>query len=378
MSTGFIEPIGAEVFTADEVFVDQDAQPAQLAPVAHPAAATPVKATADTGPITSITQLPSVWKLEAKIEWLMEELIPLGSITLLAAESGTGKTWLAYAIAGAVAHGQAFAGFNVKQRPVLYLDGENSLGLVKSRLLDLGVVETPNLHIWGGWNSEHPHGPNSIMLREFVRREKPLLIWDSMVEFHPGDEQSATETRAFMKQFRVLTNLGATVLILHHTGKVKSAKEYRGSSDIKGAVDTAYVVKSPLTETRKLTCLTLENFKSRFAPGRDVGLEFQLRQGFRRWEPPKNPRRETAEDVIRAILTDHASINGKRIKELAKGRMGKNKIDAALQNGTWQRATGTANETLYSLPTDFQNPEIPTPKREGNQEIEPLPAEEVA
>jgi hypothetical protein len=38
-----------------------------------------------------------------------------------------------------------------------------------------------------------------------------------------------------MNHFRNLANLGATVLILHHTGKSDGAKDYRGSLDIKGA-----------------------------------------------------------------------------------------------------------------------------------------------
>ena len=53
--------------------------------------------------ITDIAQLPSIWTLEQPIEWLIDGIIPLGSITLLSGESGGGKTWLAYAIAGAVA-----------------------------------------------------------------------------------------------------------------------------------------------------------------------------------------------------------------------------------------------------------------------------------
>ena len=68
------------------------------------------------------------------------------------------------------------------------------------------------------------------MVIEFVKQYQPLLIYDSqLIEFNPGSEQSSTETRAFMRHFRALANLGATIVILHHTGKAETSKPYRGS-----------------------------------------------------------------------------------------------------------------------------------------------------
>jgi hypothetical protein len=111
--------------------------------------------------IIDIAQLPSIWTLKANIEWLIDDIIPLGSITLLSGESGGGKTWLAYAIAGAVARGKSFADLKVQHRPVLYLDGENPLCVVKQRLFDLGIPETPDLRVWGGWLGDPAPGPDS-------------------------------------------------------------------------------------------------------------------------------------------------------------------------------------------------------------------------
>src|SRR5690348_13542650 len=100
----------------------------------------------------------------------------------------------------------------------------------------------------------------------------PLLIWDSLVQFHDGDEQSATQTRAFMTHFRALANAGATVLVLDHTGKTATSQDYRGSSDIKVAVDMAYCVEPGFTLMGGIHRLTMRNFKGRFAPGRHLGL----------------------------------------------------------------------------------------------------------
>ena len=100
----------------------------------------------------ALAALPNVWKADAQVEWVIHKMFPAGSVNLLSSESGTGKTWLAYALAGAVSRGLPFIGLDVKQLPVLYIDGENPVGVVKDRLKSLAIPETPNLHLWGGWH----------------------------------------------------------------------------------------------------------------------------------------------------------------------------------------------------------------------------------
>ena len=67
-----------------------------------------------------------------------------------------------------------------------------------------------------------------------------------------------------MRQFRRLANLGATVIVLHHTGKAETSKQYRGSSDIKAAVDTAYLLEKVPGESESLGKLSLTCFKPKF------------------------------------------------------------------------------------------------------------------
>lgn len=88
-----------ELFTP-EIFCDEPAVPTPTEAVRAyvqppPAPAKPVTAITDVTalkPITSITQLPSIWHLEATVEWLIDGFIPLGSVNLITSESGTGKT----------------------------------------------------------------------------------------------------------------------------------------------------------------------------------------------------------------------------------------------------------------------------------------------
>ena len=367
MSTALIEPTGAGMFTAEVALADYDAQPAQLASVSSSAQGG--------SPITDITQLPSIWTLKQEIEWLIDGLIPLGSVNLVTSESGTGKTWVAYAIAGAVARGEPFAGLPVKQRPVLYLDGENPLCVAKQRLWDLGIAETPDLRVWGGWLDPSPPGPNIAMLLKYAREHYPLLIWDSLVQFHDGEEQSATDTRAFMNYFRQLAHLGATILILHHTGKTAGSQEYRGSSDIKAAVDMAYILEAESTFMGGIHRLTLRNFKARYAPGKNIGLEFVRRRGFVACEVPEKADAADPMQIVTKIVAANPGSNQSHIVELAQaGGISKHQVEKCLRDGPFNRQRGTRNEWLYTL-TELPNLPVPREREAGNL---PAPVEVVA
>jgi hypothetical protein len=227
------------------------------------------------------------------------------------------------------------------------MDGENPLYVVKQRLFDLGIRETPELQVWGGWNLSPPPGPQSVLLVDFARQHKPLIIFDSLIEFHPGSEQSSTETRAFMKFFRRLANWGATVIVLHHAGKAETARTYRGSSDIKAAVDTAYLLQSVGEESNRLGQLKMKCFKGRLAPGQDFGLEFRQGQGFVASEACKI---RTVSEIITEILQEHPGSNQSQIVKLADGSgIAKGQIEKALMNGQWRKERGPRNSVLYSL-----------------------------
>jgi hypothetical protein len=306
--------------------------------------------------ITDLSQIPSVFSLESQIEWLVEDMIAQGSVTLISAESGTGKTWLAYYIAGRVARGAPVLDRAVRRCKVLYLDGENPLCLAKQRLLDLGISETANLTVWGGWAPSPPVGPDHPLVIDFARQHRGLIVYDSLIEFHPGSEQSSTETRAFMRRFRTLANHGASVLILHHTGKTETSKLYRGSSDIKAAVDMAYVLTRHTHQPEQLGELSMECFKARLAPGRNFGMEFKKRQGFIPCQALKHSK--TTTEIIAEILEASPNSNQTEIVRLGRSRgCHKGQLEQCLRTGHWQRNPGPNNSILYSLPPEGKEDE---------------------
>jgi hypothetical protein len=185
-----------------------------------------------------------------------------------------------------------------------------------------------------------------------VKDHRPLLIWDSLVEFHTGDEQSSTATRKFMRNFRELANLGATVVILHHTGKSESSQDYRGSSDIKAAVDMAYKLDAQPKGAKSLEYLTLNPFKCRMAsvPGRKMrfvaGEGFQGVESIYRLEEPKpDPLL-----VVKRIVRDNPGLNQGDIVERAKAdNISKHAVEDALKDPEFQVTGGAGNTKHYTL-----------------------------
>ena len=163
-----------------------------------------------------------------------------------------------------------------------------------------------------------------------------------------------------MKHFRALADAGATVLVLHHTGKTSMSKEYRGSSDIEAAVDMAYLLEGEPRD-RKLHRLILKNFKGRIDAGPDCGLEFHRGKGFIPFEIEPQAAQISAEQAITKIIAAEPGLNGQEIKQPAPELVIKKHAGEAVLAKLPSRS-GKGKEKLY-FPSEAAdpglNPEVP-------------------
>jgi hypothetical protein len=217
-----------------------------------------------------IVKVESILSQDAEpITWGVADLLPEGGLILLTAPPSHFKTFLSLDMARCVSQGLPFLGRNTKQKPVLYIEKENPRVVLKSYLEKLGISPTAPLEVWPSWTEEEPPMfPNDVYLE--LARERPLMIFDSLIRFYPKgtDENSSTDIREVIGFLRSLTKAGATVLVLHHKGK-GDGSDYRGSSDILGGVDMAYTIKKPETGST----LTIKCLKSRYSMEKDFPVE---------------------------------------------------------------------------------------------------------
>lgn len=295
----------------------------------------------------NVREIAPVWDLVFPQTWVVENLIPAESVIMLSGDSGSGKSTLLLAMADAISKGEPFLGNNTLKTPVLILDRENGLPTYNERLPRLAIERNPDLIVWGGWVPESLEY-NHPAIVEFVKAEHPVVIFDSFVSFHPGNEQDATETRKYMDVFRELASLGATVILVHHTGKSEGSKAYRGSSDIRASVDVLYVLKAkrPLLQQLELKPdkvregalesiqITLDETK--FVP---IDASFIVKDD-KDWK------------IVNAVVAAHPGLNQSQIlkltQDLSPARVRKVLIAGEIDR-TYTVTKGLKNASFYSL-----------------------------
>jgi hypothetical protein len=232
--------------------------------------------TAGAPKIRSVEDIPSVLGIASiEVSWMVSGWIAEGTVNVLTSEPGAGKSTVALAAASAIASGTSFAGMETAKRPALVLDRENGAGFIADVLRRLRVTDGGALRVWGGWLGEDAPDPASAIVLGWALScdPKPFIVVDSLVAFHGGDENDSSETRAFMQHCRRLADMGATVLLLHHSGKSETSQDYRGSSDIKASADACFKL-SNLGPSAVIERLRIRPFKSRFLVEPEIVLTY--------------------------------------------------------------------------------------------------------
>ncbi|HYM07621.1 MAG TPA: AAA family ATPase [Terriglobales bacterium] len=295
--------------------------------------------------IRRIEDLPHIETIgSAEIEWDVEGLVPRGTVVLLTGEAGAGKSTFACALAYAVSKGKSFLGRKTSERPVLALDAENPAVAVLERFRRLGIVTDENFRVWGQWCGEDPPAVGGAVVLEWVARceVKPIVIVDSFIRFHPGAENDATETQKYMAQYRKLAAAGATVIIIHHTGKAENAQDYRGSSDIKASVDIGYKL-TQLGDGSRLDFMELRAFKQRISVTPHLHVRYQD-GGFTTDEQGGLTATKTVTERLTDLIKANPGITVREFEALAAQRdLGRNRarefMATRVENGMISRKT---------------------------------------
>lgn len=200
------------------------------------------------------------------VQWLVDGLIPLGGITILHGLPMAGKTWLMLDIAIKASQGKPLFGkFPTTQTNSLLLDEESGERLLFDRFKKLQASsELPLYYITMGSSNF-----NEAYVKQLVvwckQNRIGLVMVDSLVRIHGGDENTSKDSAKVFRLLRMLTSEGITVLVIHHNTKASANGEYgsqmRGSGDIQASVDCQLSLIRPYKDGS----VTLEQVKNRYA-----------------------------------------------------------------------------------------------------------------
>jgi len=188
--------------------------------------------------------------------YLVKGLLQRASHAVIFGPPGEGKTFVALDISYHVAAGREWQGRKVHAGPVLYLAYEGIGGMVTraaALVRHYGDGDVP-LYIAGAdYDLREQAGRHALRDDLAQLPAKPVLVViDTLARaLKGGDENSAQDMGALNDAVGALiAATGACVVLIHHSGKNK-ASGARGSSALKGAIDTEIEVDSRLIQTRK-------------------------------------------------------------------------------------------------------------------------------
>ena len=210
-------------------------------------------------------------------DWLISNVLTVGSQAVLFGPSGSGKSFVALDMGLSIATGQPWQGLDVRQGPVAYIVAEGGHGVgkrVDAWIQHHGLAPIDDMFfVLEPVQLRDPAHIRGLLHQINARNKRPaLIVFDTLARcFVDGEENSAKDVGVVVHHAGGLQRAtGASVLILHHTGRAAQHQE-RGSTALRGAADVM------ISQTKDDGIITLRNTKQKdadeFAP-----MTLQLQQ----------------------------------------------------------------------------------------------------
>jgi len=221
-------------------------------------------------PTIKIYYAADALKPQPPINWVVQDVLSAGSVSLVVGDAGSGKTWACLDLAVSVATGENWLGYIVNGGPVLVIDEESGPRRLSMRRGHNADGKTPlaytTLNRFDLGDPEHVAAICDAIQNVGAR----LVILDAFMDLLPGrDENAVKDTLPALLALRDIgEQTGAALVVIHHANK---SGGYRGSSAIKGAVDLMLAVENDGNGT-----LTVKSIKARDVEHVNFGAEMSF------------------------------------------------------------------------------------------------------
>ncbi len=296
-------------------------------------------------------------------EWVVEQLVPAGSIVAISAAPATHKTWLVLDIAGTVAQGKIlFNQFSTTQTGVLIVDEENGHRLLQKRFQKLQENYEIPVYVLPLKGFKLEEEKIEIIVAFAKASGIKLIIFDSLVRIHDEDENAATSMAKVFSLLKRFNKEGITVILTHHNRKQGLARsnpsqDMRGSSDIFASVDCHLAVEKKddfllITQTKLRQEEEVKPFKLQIVS--DENEQKYVYAG--EVDEVQNKKEEFKEAICRILEQENKPMYKKEISDILKqaGISGgfstfKMAVKEMVKDGVLIEKKGDKNKTYLSL-----------------------------
>ena len=216
-------------------------------------------------------------------EWFIQGLIPKGSVTLLHAFGGVGKTRLLYDLIYAMVTGTSWGDqfpVTAPTRRCLIIQTDESRNDMMRSLNSRGFTDDMPIYVKMNWSLENI----ADLRREIEEKQIDMIVMDSLTSLNQDSLFSENDTdyaRRILELKDLAQELNISIIINHHSN---SEGKSRGTKAIFNSVSQVLSLKFP-SERSKTSCpnrlLVIE--KSRFRKPTEYKLAFQMDEETHQW-----------------------------------------------------------------------------------------------
>ena len=182
-------------------------------------------------------------------QWVVEELLEVGGLSVLGGKPGMGKSSLARSIALSVARGEQVLDRFTERRKVVYLALESTVRAMKGRMQKLGMTHDDSDHLifMIGMPEEVPSFESIVRI---VEHFKPgILIVDTLIHaipFKEGDTNNYNSVTDAIKPCLDLAHKSdCHIMLVHHANKNQTQNKadlFMGSAAFLGIPDACFLI----------------------------------------------------------------------------------------------------------------------------------------
>lgn len=201
-------------------------------------------------------ELLTIGQLEAQppTTWRIDEILPSRGLGLIYGEAGSGKSFFALEMAGAIARGALFFNRQTKRARVLSILAEGRARDRMMAMLQYFGLTSEDFHLRFVEQSLDLCGPTADFERLLVRVREyipEVVIVDTLARvLAGGDESSGADMGRLLAGFkRIEEACAGLVVVVHHAGK-DLARGARGHSSLRAAADVEIEVTRSEDGTR--------------------------------------------------------------------------------------------------------------------------------